>query len=126
VKTPIEIGFAVGLIALFVSPIAIIAIGGIRAKRDDERDILTHGKAVIGTVIAVDEVKGPRGGPIWKVTIEYIVPDQPDPVRTELMAPEIAWTKTIKRIQDLNPGQKVALHYREKWPSLAVIDDLVS
>ena len=41
------------------------------------------------------------------------------------MAPEIAWTKTIKRIQELNPWQKVSVHYREKWPTLAVIDDLV-
>jgi hypothetical protein len=124
-KTPIEIGFAIGLVTLLVSPIAIIAIGGMKAKRDDDRDILNHGKAAMGTVVAVDEIKGPRGGTMWKVTVEYFVPDQPDPVRTELIAPDIAWTKTIKRIQDLCPGQKVALHYREKWPSLAVIDEFV-
>jgi hypothetical protein len=125
VKTAIEIGFAIGLIALLASPIAFIALGGMRAKRDNGRDILARGKAAVGTVIAVDEVTDPQGGSIWKVTIEYTVPDQPDPIRTELVAPEIAWTKTIKRIQDLSPGHKVALHYREKWPSLAVIDDLV-
>lgn len=113
-----------GLLALLIAPIAVMAVNGARAKREDEHDILVHGRAAIGTVIAVDEI-AIRGGLAWKITVEYTVSDQPSPVRLEMMAPKIAWTRNIKRIQDLNPGQKVAVHYREQWPSLAVIDDFV-
>ena len=125
-KTPLEIGLVVFTAALVAVPIALIIISGKKSKRADEQDIMAHGRATLGTVIAVDEVSGPRGGHFWKVTVEFTIPDQPDPVRIELTAPEIAWTKTVKRIQALNPGQKVPMHYREQWPTLAVIDDLVT
>jgi len=80
-RTPLEIGFAVGIAALIVFPIALIAISGMKSKRDDEQDIMTHGRSTVGTVVAVDEVRGPRGGHFWKVTVEFTVPDQTDPVR---------------------------------------------
>jgi hypothetical protein len=124
-KEPLEIVFVVGIVALVIFPIALITIGGIRAKREDEQDIMGHGRATIGTVTRVEEVPASRAGTIWKVTVEFTVPDKTDPVRVELMAPTVAWTKRIQRIQDLCPGQKVSLHYREKWPSLAILDELV-
>ena len=35
------------------------------------------------------------------------------------------WPVVPQRVRDLPQGQSVALHYRQKWPSLAVIDDVV-
>jgi hypothetical protein len=117
---------AILLIALVASPIAIIAIGGMRAQREDQRDILTHGKAAVATVISALEIRGQRTALVWKVTIEYPIPDRPSPVRVDLMVPEGGWTtKANKRVQDLTLGDKVAVHYREKWPSIVVVDDLV-
>ena len=114
-----------GLLALLIFPIVFMVVEGYRAKRDDERDILAHGRATTGTIVAVDEVAGPKGGKFWKVTVEFTVPDQPDPVRFYITSPESGLSKTAKQIAAFCQGQKVPVHYREKWPSLAVIDDLV-
>jgi hypothetical protein len=87
------------------------------------RDILEHGVPAIGTVVGIRNFTT-RGGRQWIVTVEFAVPNHPEPVRFETgMAG--SFNSTPKPLRNVLEGQSVALHYREKWPSLAVIDEFV-
>ena len=90
-----------------------------RALRKERRDILVHGQAAIGTVVAIDEVyTGGRSGPRYAVTVEFTPPEYTEPVRFQINCGASQVTK-------LGVYQQVAIHYREQTPMDAVIDELV-
>ena len=108
------------LVAL-LGPIAYIAVGLTRSVQQDHKDIMEHGHAATGTVVAVKR-DAIRGGWMWTLTIEFTVPDRSDPVRFEAQASQAFFLHVPQRVKELPQGQSVAVHYRDKWPSLAVID----
>jgi hypothetical protein len=114
-----------GILALCLYPIVLMMVGGITAKREDEQDIMTHGRTATGTVVAVDEIALGKGH-AWKITVEFPVPEQSAPVRFEQIVPQNVFSKLSRLARELNPGQTVTLHYREKWPTLAIIDNLIT
>jgi len=90
-----------------------------RALWRERRDILVHGQAGIGTVVAIDEVyTGGRSGPRYAVTVEFTPPEYTEPVRFQINCGASQVTK-------LGVYQQVAIHYREQTPMDAVIDELV-
>jgi hypothetical protein len=115
---------AFALLALF-APITMIIAGLLRAQRQDNKDILTHGLPATGTVVGIRN-QATRGGQVWTITVEFSVPDHPEPVRFETQIAQSLWFRKPRDIRDLAEGQTVAIHYREKWPSLAVVDQFVS
>lgn len=114
-----------GILALFLYPIGLMFVGGLTAKREDEQDIMTHGRTATGTVVAVDKVALGKGH-AWKITVEFPVPEQLTPVRFEQIVPQNVFSKASRLARALNPGQTVTLHYREKWPTLAIVDNLIT
>lgn len=111
------------LAALVVSPMVMIYRGLFRAIRADERDIRDHGIAAQGQVIEIRCTQGGRNR-IWIVTVEFRVPERTEPVHFQVMRPDTI-SGIPKPLRTLNQGQTVPIHYRQKWPSLAVIDELV-
>ena len=111
------------IVALFLYPIVLMLVGGLKAKREDEQDIMTHGRTATGTVVAVDEV-ALGNGHAWKITVEFIVPEQSAPIRFEQIVPQNILSNVSRLARELYPGETVTLHYREKWPTLAIIDNL--
>ncbi len=90
-----------------------------RALRKERRDILVHGQAAIGTVVAIDEVyTGGKSGPRYAVTVEFTPPKYTEPVRFQLNYGAFQMTK-------LGLYQQVGIHYREQTLMDAVIDELV-
>jgi hypothetical protein len=121
---PLQWWGGVLMLLAFFGPAVFIVAGAARSQRQNQRDILQHGRAAIGTVVSI-RTQPIRGGQQWIVTVEFIAPDHPEPVRFDSFFSGTFWF-TPKPVRDLREGQSVALHYREKWPSLAVIDDFVS
>jgi hypothetical protein len=90
-----------------------------RALRKERRDILVHGQAAIGTVVAIDEVyTGGRSGPRYAVTVEFTPPNNTGPVQFQINC-------GASEVSGLGVYQKVPIHYREPMPMDAVIDELV-
>jgi hypothetical protein len=116
------IGFA---LLAFIAPSAMIFAGLWRSQRQDNTDILKNGIPVTGTVVRIRS-HTTRGGQVWTITVEFSVPDHPEPVRFDTQIAQSLWFRKPRQMKDLAEGQTVAVHYREKWPSLAVVDQFVS
>ena len=96
------------------------------ATHEDQRDILRHGVAGTGVVTSITSGSLPRGaGRLWTITVQFEAPGREGPVTFQTQAAGAFWF-TPKLVRDLNQGQSVPIHYREKWPSLAVIDAAVT
>ena len=107
----------------FLAPGTMIWAGLRRSQREDVRDILEHGVPAIGTIVGIRNFPI-RGGRQWIVTLEFAAPDHPEPVRFEAVMVG-SFNSTPKPLRNVLEGQSVALHYRKKWPSLAVVDEFV-
>lgn len=114
------------VLALFMLPLMLICTGYFRAVKADERDIRDHGIATQGRVVEIRRLDGEGGGRtrLWIVTVEFTVPERTEPVHFQMMRPG-STSEPPKEWRNLNEGQLVPIHYRQKWPSLAVIDELV-
>jgi hypothetical protein len=113
-----------GVILLaYFGPLGTILAGLFWSQSEDRRDILAHGLSARGTVVGIrsDSV---RGGRLWTVTVEFTVPDRSEPVRFEAQVMQPFWSGTPRWITDHPQGQAVGVHYREKWPSLAEVNDI--
>jgi hypothetical protein len=90
-----------------------------RALRREQRDLLAHGQAAIGTVIAIGQAY-PTGryGPRYVVTVEFTPPDYQEPVRSQI-------TYGSSEVNKLGVYQQVPIHYRVQTPLAAVIDEFV-
>ena len=111
------------VVLAFLTPGTMIWAGAKRSQREDVRDILEHGVRTTGTVVGIRSFTT-RGGRQWIVTVEFAVPDHPEPVRFETVMVGL-FNSPPKQLRNVLEGQSVALHYREKWPSLAVVDNFV-
>jgi hypothetical protein len=118
--------FVVILVVLFVAfnfvPVFMLWV----MTHEDQKDILRHGVSGTGIVTSITSGPLPRGaGRLWTITVRFEPPGHEGPITFQAQAAGVFWF-TPKLVRDLNQGQSVAIHYREKWPSLAVIDAAVS
>jgi hypothetical protein len=93
----------------------------LQARLDDQRDIKTQGLAATGMIRSVKWATN-RGQTSWTYTVEFQVPGA-ECLTVFNFAVVGSWFRPPK--PSFKQGESVAIHYREKWPSLAVIDALV-
>jgi hypothetical protein len=118
--------FVAILVALFVAFNFVPAIAIWAATHEDQKDILRHGISGRGVVASITCGPLPRGaGRLWTITVRFEPPGHDGAVTFDTQAAAAFWF-TPRLVRGLAEGQPVAIHYREKWPSLAVIDAAVS
>jgi hypothetical protein len=110
----------VAVLCLFALPI----VGLIRARKLELADIMKRGVAATGTITGITSYPLPKGGTGWAVTVEFRVPNRGEPVRVTWKTVSLLGSKPPKAIEHLAEGAAIAVHYLQKWPSLAVIDGL--
>lgn len=118
--TPLS-AWAFGIFALAVFPGLFILLlwAPWLALRKQQRAILATGQAATGTIVAMDEIRMPRGAPRYDVTVEFTSPDSPEPVRCRINC-------SSGETDKLGLYSQVRIHYLQRFPSEAVIDEFVS
>jgi hypothetical protein len=117
--------FAALAVALFVvfNFVPLFALWA--TTHEDQRDIMRHGVAGTGVVTSIESGPLPRGaGRMWTIVVQFEAPGHGGPVSFQTQVGAVFWF-TPRLVRHLREGQSVPIHYREKWPSLAVIDAAV-
>src|SRR5579864_6126345 len=97
----------IGLALLaFIAPGAMIFAGLWRSQRQDNADILKNGLPATGTVVRIGS-HTTRGGQVWTITVEFSVPDHPEPVRFDTQIAQSLSFRTPRHIKGLAEGQTV-------------------
>lgn len=121
IRALLSLFLALSVLALFIGPV----LGLFRSAKLEARDVIAHGVPAIGTVRNVRADRG-KGGTLWRITVEFSVPERAEPVQFEAVAMSSLFSRAPpKAIGSLNVGDPVRIHYLTVSPSLAVIDDLV-
>jgi hypothetical protein len=106
--------FCAGLYLFMVRP-------AMEALIEDQRDIKNNGVPATGVIKSVRKSTN-RGATQWIFSVEFEAAGHTKPTVFEF-AVVTPWLRSP--MPALVEGESVAIHYREKWPSLAVIDALV-
>jgi len=106
--------FCAGLYLLMARP-------AMEALTADQRDIKSNGVPATGAIKSATKSTN-RGVTQWIFSVEFEAAGHTKPTAFEF-AVVTSWLRSP--MPALAEGESVAIHYREKWPSLAVIDALV-